>query len=120
MFDRSGNVMQFLSKPGTPKFAVSNRLKGTDAENRAVVQSMISGFGNYTVDGDTITISWVASSYPNRVGTQEKRSYKITGDNMVATQSCGIVWWYFILVLHPRQVIPARGCRINRQVGQGR
>ena len=85
MFDRSGNVMQFLSKPGTPKFAVSNRLKGTDAENRAVVQSMIAGFGSYTVDGDTVTVSWVASSYPNRVGAQEKRSYKITGDNMVGT-----------------------------------
>ena len=54
IFDRSGNVMQFLSKPGAPKFAGSNRLKGTDAENRAVVQSMIAGFGNYTVDGDTV------------------------------------------------------------------
>ena len=85
MFDRPGNVMQFLSKPGTPKFAENNRLKGTDAENRAVVQSMIGGVGSYTVDGDTATISWVASSYPNRVGTQEKRTYKITGDNMVST-----------------------------------
>ena len=85
MFDRSGNVMNFLSKPGAPKFAASNRLKGTDAENRAVVESMIAGFGSYTVDGDTATISWVASSYPNRVGSQEKRTYKITGDTMVAT-----------------------------------
>ncbi len=85
MFDRSGNVMQFLSKPGAPKFAVSNRLKGTDAENRAAFQSIIAGFGSYVVDGDAVTISWLASSYPNRVGTQEKRTYKITGDNMTAT-----------------------------------
>src|ERR1041385_2355564 len=63
MFDRSGNVMQFLYKPGVPKFAVSNRLKGTDAENRAAFQSMIAGFGTYAVEGDTVTISWVASSY---------------------------------------------------------
>jgi hypothetical protein len=85
MFDRSGNVMQFLSKPGAPKFAVSNRLKGTDAEYRAAMQSIIAGFGTYAVDGDTVTISWVASSYPNRVGTQEKRTYKISGENMVST-----------------------------------
>jgi hypothetical protein len=85
MFDRSGNLVQFLSKSEVPKFAVANRLKGTDAENRAVMQSIIAGFGSYAVDGDTVTISWLASSYPNRTGTQEKRTYKITGNNMVAT-----------------------------------
>lgn len=88
MFDRSGNVIQHLSKPGVAKFTTSNRLKGTDAEYRAAMQSMIAGFGTYTVDGDnTVTISWVASSYPNRVGTQEKRTYKITGDNLVGTNT---------------------------------
>ena len=85
MFDRGGNVIQFLSRPGAPKFAANNRLKGTDAENRDAIQSLIAGIGSYTVDGDTVTISWVASSYPNRIGTQEKRTYKITGDNMVGT-----------------------------------
>ena len=37
MFDRSGNVVQFLSKSDVPKFAVANRLKGTDAENRVAI-----------------------------------------------------------------------------------
>jgi len=82
MFDRSGNVSQFLSKPGLPKFATPNRLKGTDKEYREVVQGMISGFGTYTVEGDTVTIKWVASSYPNRAGTTEKRVYKVVGDEM--------------------------------------
>ena len=82
MFDRSGYIIQYLSKPDVPKFAANNRLKGTDQEYRAVVQSMISGFGTYTVDGDTVTIKWVASSYPNRAGTTEKRTYKIAGDQM--------------------------------------
>ncbi len=85
MFDGSGNVIQFLSKSGVPKFAVANRLKGTDAENRVAIRSIIAGFGTYTVNGDTVAISWIASSYPNRAGTQEKRTYKITGDNMVGT-----------------------------------
>ena len=87
MFDRSGNVIQHLSKPGVAKFKISNRLKGTDAEYRAAMQSMIAGFGTYTIDGDMVTISWVASSYPNRVGTQEKRTYKITGDSLVGTNT---------------------------------
>ena len=87
MFDRSGNIIQHLSKPGVAKFKISNRLKGTDAEYRATMQSMIAGFGTYTIDGEMVTISWVASSYPNRVGTQEKRTYKVTGDNLVATNT---------------------------------
>ena len=82
MFDRSGFVSQFLSKPGLPNFGVPNRLKGTDKEYREVVQGITAGFGTYTVDGDTVTITWVASSYPNRVGTAEKRTYKIVGDEL--------------------------------------
>jgi hypothetical protein len=82
IFDRSGNVMQFLSKPELPRFAAPNRLKGTDKEYREVMQGILSGFGTYTVDGDTVTIKWVASSYPNRAGTTEKRVYKIVGDEL--------------------------------------
>jgi Lipocalin-like domain len=84
VFDRSGYIISFLSKPELPKFAVDNRLKGTDAEYRAVVQGMISQFGTYTVDGDTVTIKWIASSFPNRSGTTEKRTYKIAGGQMTS------------------------------------
>jgi hypothetical protein len=56
VFDRSGYVISFLSKPELPKFAAKNRLKGTDAEYRGVMQGMISGYGTYAVEGDTVTI----------------------------------------------------------------
>ena len=75
-----------------PKFAANNRLKGTDAEYREVMQGMVAGFGTYTVDGETVTIVWIASTYPNRVGTTEKRTSKIVGDeltNMNPTASSG-------------------------------
>jgi len=84
VFDRSGSYIAYLSKPDLPKFAEKNRLKGTDAEYRAVVQGMIAGFGTYTVVGDTVTIKWVASSFPNRAGTTEKRTYKIAGDELTS------------------------------------
>jgi Lipocalin-like domain len=82
IFDRSGNFSQFLSKPELPKFAQPNRLKGTDKEYRDVMQGMIAGFGTYSVEGDTVTLRWVASSYPNRAGTTEKRTYKVTGEEL--------------------------------------
>ena len=84
VFDRSGYIISFLSKAELPKFAVNNRLKGTDAEYRTVVQGIIAGFGRYTVYGETVSIAWEASSFPNRAGTTEKRTYKIVGDEMTA------------------------------------
>jgi len=84
VFDRSGIYISWLSRPDLPKFAASNRLKGTDAEYRAVMQGIVAGYGTYTVEGDTVSIKWIASSYPNRAGTTEKRSYKVTGDELTA------------------------------------
>jgi hypothetical protein len=84
VFDRSGYIISFLSKAELPKFAVNNRLKGTDAEYRAVMQGIIAGFGRYTVEGETVSIAWEASSFPNRAGTTEKRTYTIVGDEMTA------------------------------------
>ena len=84
IFDRSGYVAQYISKADVPKFATENRLKATDQEYRTVMQSIIAGFGTYTVDGDTVTINWVASSYPNRAGTTERRTYKIVGEQMTS------------------------------------
>ena len=84
VFDPHGYVISFLSKAELPKFAANNRLKGTDKEYRSVGQGIIAGFGKYTIDGDTVSIGWVASSFPNRAGTTEKRTYKIVGDEMTA------------------------------------
>ena len=84
VFDRSGYVISFLAKPGIPKFATNNRLKGTDEEYRTAMQGLIAGFGTYTVDGATVTITWEASSYPNRTGTVEQRTYTIIGDTLRA------------------------------------
>lgn len=87
VFDKSGNSMGIIAKQDIPKFATANRLKGTDAEYRAVVQGMIAGFGTYTVEGDTVSVTSIASSYPNRVGTTEKRTHKISGDEMTVVNA---------------------------------
>ena len=100
VFDRSGTYLSFFSKPDLPKFAVGNRLKGTDAENRAVVHGTISGYGTYTVDGDTVLVNHLASSYPNRAGTVGRSVYKVSGDEMTVVNpgaaSGGISYQSFV------------------------
>ena len=85
VFTKDGTYISWLSKPDLPKFGTANRLKGTDAEYRAVMQGMIAGYGTYTVEGNTVKIKWVASSYPNRAGNTETRTYKINGDELIST-----------------------------------
>ena len=85
VFAKDGTYISWLSKPDLPKFAAANRLKGTDAEYKAVMQGMIAGYGTYTVEGNTVSIKWIASSYPNRAGTTEKRMYTLKGDELTST-----------------------------------
>jgi hypothetical protein len=84
VFDRAGNVSQFLSRADLPRFALPNRMQGTDQENREVVRGMIAGFGTYRVEGDMVTITWIGSSFPNRIGSGEKRIYRIGANEMTA------------------------------------
>ena len=104
MFDRSGNVMQFLAKPGAPKFAENNRLKGTDAENRAAIQSLIAGFGSYTVDGDT-GHDFMARQQLSQSRWSAREAYlQNYWRQHGCDQSNGLLWGNFIRQLHSRQI----------------
>jgi hypothetical protein len=82
--------------------AAGARNKGTDAENKAVVDGSIGHFGKYTIDdgGKAITFHVTAASFPNWDGKPQKRVLKVKGDTLtytVATPSNGgapndVVW----------------------------
>jgi hypothetical protein len=78
------------------------RNKGTDAENKLLVDGSISHFGKYTIDdgGKAITFHVEQSSFPNWDGKPQKRALKVSGDTLsytVSTPSDGgkpsdVVW----------------------------
>jgi len=82
--------------------AAGARSKGTDAENKAVVDGSIGHFGKYTIDdgGKAITFHVTAATFPNWDGKPQKRVLKVKGDTLtytVATPSNGgapndVVW----------------------------
>jgi hypothetical protein len=65
-----------LAAATLPKFAANNRLKGTPAENEAVVRGSLFHYGTYTIDdgGKYITFNIQASTFPNFDGTVQKRA----------------------------------------------
>ena len=76
IFTADGHFSQVHVSGGLPRIASNNRLAGTDADNRAIVQGTLSLFGTYTVDETkkTLTFNIVASTFPNAEGTSQTRT----------------------------------------------
>jgi len=84
-----------------PKFASNNSMRGTAEENAAVVQGSNTHFGTYSVDesGKTIHFRIETSTFANWNGTEQKRPFSLSGDQLkytIATASGGgpaeVVW----------------------------
>ena len=84
ILDGSGQMSMQIMRPGRPKFASNSRVRGTPEENQAAVQGMISYFGRYSVDDadKTLTYQIERSSYPNWDGTEQKRPFTVTADEL--------------------------------------
>lgn len=84
MFDSGGRFMLLISRPGLPKFAANKRDAGTPKENKAVLAGLLAFIGTYSVSeaDQVITLHVEASTFPNWIGADQKRSFTLTGDEM--------------------------------------
>jgi len=88
IFTPDGHFSQVHVSSGLPRIASNNRLNGTDADNKAIVQGTLSLFGTYTVDEEkkTLTFNIVASTFPNQEGAAQTRTIdKLTAEEFVNT-----------------------------------
>ena len=83
MLDANGHYALLITRSDLPKF-VSGRIdKGTAEENKAVLASLVGGFGTFTVnETDKMLITSVEGNvFPNLVATEQKRVIaSLTGD----------------------------------------
>jgi hypothetical protein len=84
VYDRGGRFVLVLQRAALPRFVTSNRMTGTDAENRAIVQGSIAYFGTYTVDeqGRKLNLHYEGSTYPNWDGEDQVRLVEVAGDEL--------------------------------------
>jgi hypothetical protein len=87
IFTDNGHYSSQLMRSDLPKFASDSRVKGTPEEYKAVMSGSISSFGTYTVDeaNKTFTIRYEGSTFPNRKGAEDTRSFIIEGDELHIT-----------------------------------
>jgi Lipocalin-like domain len=83
MFDGNGHFVLDQVNPDIPKFKSNNRAQGTPEENKAVVQGSLSYHGSYSVADKVISFKIEGSSFPNWIGTDQKRPVtSFTGDEL--------------------------------------
>ncbi len=84
IFDAKGNYTIQILKAVRPKVASGDKNKCTPEENALLVQGSNSHFGNYSVDetSNTITFNIAHAFYPNWEGTEQKRLYTFTGNEI--------------------------------------
>jgi hypothetical protein len=84
VLDGEGRLALLEMRSDLPKFASNNRQEGTPEENKAIVQVSICYFGTYTLDeaAKTLIFHLEGCSFPNWTGTDQKRSFTLTGDEL--------------------------------------
>jgi hypothetical protein len=84
IFDAEGRYSMQLCETDRPKFAAGDRSKGTPEENAAAVHGCNPHWGRYSVDqaDQTIVFKIDHALFKNWEGTVQKRSFKLSGDEL--------------------------------------
>jgi hypothetical protein len=85
--DANGRYVLAIARADLPKVASNNRTTATPEENKAIVQGSITHFGTLAVNAadKTITFKIETSTFPNSDGTEQKRPFTVTGDELTLT-----------------------------------
>lgn len=85
--DANGRYVLIAARALLPKVVSNSRTTATPEENKAIVGGSIAHFGTLTVNtaDKTITFNIETSTFPNWDGTEQKRAFTVTGDELQYT-----------------------------------
>ena len=84
LIDSHGRYAAQIYKSERPLFASGDKKTGTSAEYEAAVMGSSAHFGTLHIDTATHTLTYniESSAYKNWEGTQQKRHYELSGDEL--------------------------------------
>lgn len=85
MYAGSGWMSQQLMRPGRPEFAAGDQLRGSSEEIKTALEGYLAYGGTYTVEEahETVTHHVTTCLFPNWIGTDQKRFYKLSGNRLI-------------------------------------
>jgi hypothetical protein len=91
MIEANGRYVTVIARANLPKIASNNRTTATAEENNAIVDGSMAHFGTVTVDSTNHTLDFriETSTYANWDGIEQKRAFKVEGDELRYTNSSG-------------------------------
>jgi hypothetical protein len=89
LYDRKGNMMVEIMKPGIKKFEKSNLLEGVADEVLPAYYGFIGYYGSYKVmpDSNVVIHHIKACSFPNWVDQDQKRYYEFKNHQLILKTS---------------------------------
>src|SRR5439155_19198380 len=87
MVDANGRYVIAFARADLPKIASNNRTTATPEENKAIVGGGLTHFGTISVTAadKTFTFKTKPATFPNWDGTEQKRAFTVTGDELAYT-----------------------------------
>jgi Lipocalin-like domain len=84
MYTASGRMSAQLMRPGQPRFQASSPRGATEAEIVTAYHNFASYYGSFRIDAEAGAVihEVEGSSFPNMIGTDQVRYYRIEGDRL--------------------------------------
>jgi Lipocalin-like domain len=83
-YNADGRFAIVVTRGDLPKVASNNRATASAEESQNIVHGSIGYFGSYTTGADnSVTVQIEGATFPNWVGTSQKRTYTISGDELI-------------------------------------
>ena len=91
IYDANGRIATVVLRPDLPKVASNNRMTATAEESQKIVHGSIAYFGTYTTNeaDHSVTVQIEGATLPNWMGTSQKRTYTISGDQLTISNPTG-------------------------------
>src|SRR5262245_13558986 len=102
IFQPNGYHVLIITRSDMPKFASGNRASGTADENKSVVLGSVVYFGTYQVNeaDSTYTVQVDGTTFPNWLGSVQKRNYAISGDELTMASGAGSAGGSIVSIWH--------------------
>jgi len=87
MYDANGHFSAQVMRSDRPAFASGDPFEGTPKEIKSAFEGFIAYYGAYEVNQEkgTLTHHVEGSSFPNWVGTEQKRFFEFSGNRLTAS-----------------------------------
>jgi hypothetical protein len=84
VYTASGRMSAQLMRPGQPRFQAGNAREATDREVVTAFHNFASYYGSFRIDAEAgaVVHEVEGSSFPNMIGTDQVRYYRIEGDRL--------------------------------------